>query len=204
MVTNGKYFWGILCYIYTCMETYCASNKPNYGNRLDKLNLINFMFHCILCYFCVKFAICLEEHVIFSACWNRSIVNCSPRSWISGCLHLMVCLVCNDILEKPAEAFFRMTEFGSGGCWSIVHGVQTQKTLIWVMPAIIIRTLIKMFLVWVQFPIWCGASIVVHCIMPQFHLFINGMDFLLMWINKQSLGAAEIFTRTCTIDMEDI
>jgi len=82
----------IVLHLYVCGNLPCFQ-QPNYGERLDKLNLINVMFRCILCYFCVKFMICLKGRVTLSACYNRSIVQCSLRCWISGFLHHMLCWV---------------------------------------------------------------------------------------------------------------
>jgi len=45
--------------------------------------------------------------------------------------------------------------------------------------------------------VWFGAGIVVQFTITQFHLS-------LVWINKQTLVAARMCTRTYTTDVEDI
>ena len=49
-----------------CGNLLCL-HQPNYGDRLDKLNLINFMFHCILCEVCNLFeGMCLIKCMLKS------------------------------------------------------------------------------------------------------------------------------------------
>ena len=185
----------IVLHLYMYGNLLCLQ-QPNYGDRLDELNVINFMFHCILCYFCVKFAMCVKEHVTLNACCNGCVVQCSLRCWISGFLHHMLCCVCYDILVET--------------CWGLL-----QDYWIW------FRWMLK-HCTWYTNPEYCHLSNAcdnnqktcknVSCLDPascvvccqHCRTLYSAVSFVICVDQWQSLVAARMFTRTYTAGVEDI